>query len=81
MRTDMDPQTFLNVVGGLVAAGFGWFAKTLYAAVQELRRDLSELHVEIVRDYVPVKRFEDAFAAVSEKLDRIIDKMEHKADR
>ena len=77
----MDPQTLFNAVFGITSAGLGWFAKTLYGAVTELRRDLNALHVEMARDYVPVRRFEESMTAINAKLDSIIDKLDAKADR
>jgi hypothetical protein len=77
----MDPQTLFNATFGITSAALGWFAKTLYGAVTELRRDLNALHVEMARDYVPTRRFEESIASVSAKLDSIIDKLDAKADR
>jgi hypothetical protein len=77
----MDPQSLFNAFFGLASAGMGWFAKTLYGAVQELRKDLNALHIELARDYVPVRRFEEATKAISDKLDVILEKIAHKADK
>jgi hypothetical protein len=49
--------------------------------VQELRRDLNQLHIELARDYVPVRRFEEATKSINDKLDSILDKIAHKADK
>jgi hypothetical protein len=77
----MEMQTILNGTFAALCTAFGWFARELYAATQELRRDLNDLHVELARDYVPVKRFEDAVKSVDMKLDEILRVLGNKEDR
>jgi hypothetical protein len=77
----MDPQTLFNLTFGIISSGLGWFAKTLYTAVQELRSDLNQLRVKIADDYVPTQRYEATAKRFEDKLDRILDKLEHKVDR
>lgn len=77
----MEPQTLLNVGLTLASSALGWFARVLYQATQELRRDLNALHIELARDYVPTRRFEDATKAINEKLDTIIRTLGEKANR
>ncbi len=74
----METQDFMNLLLGASCAVLGWFAKTLYEAIQELRRDLSLLHVEVARDYVPVVRFEESVAAIHAKLDRVLERLSAK---
>jgi len=73
----MDPQSLFNVLIGVVFTAFGWFAKTLYSMEQELRKDLGDLHVELARDYVPNRRFEEATQIINEKLDKLLDRTSH----
>jgi len=80
-RTNVEAQDLFNLVLGTACAALGWFAKTLYLAVQELRRDLSALHVEIARDYTPSGRFDEAVTTLHAKLDRVLDRLNDKADR
>lgn len=77
----MEHQTLFNVALGILSAVFGWFARELYTATQQLRKDLNDLHVELARDYVPTRRFEDVTRAISDKLDTIIRALGDKADR
>lgn len=81
MSDGMEFQTLFNLAFGLLSLIIGWFARELYAATQELRRDLNELHIELARDYVPVKRFEDAVRNVDTKLDEILRVLGNKEDR
>ena len=77
----MEAQDLFNFVLGTACAALGWFAKTLYGAVQELRRDLSNLHIELARDYVPQVRFEEAVRTLHDKLDRVLERLNEKVDR
>jgi cell division protein FtsB len=77
----MEAQDLFNLVLGTACAALGWFAKTIYAAVQELRRDLSNLHIELARDYVPSARFEEAVRTLHDKLDRVLERLNEKVDR
>lgn len=71
----METQDFLNLLLGAACTGLGWFAKTIYEAVQEIRRDLSSLHIEVARDYVPVARFDEAVTTIHAKLDRVLERL------
>jgi len=46
-------QTIINICAGSALAIMGWFARTLWDAVQELKQDLSKLWEELAKDYVP----------------------------
>lgn len=73
----MDPQAFFNVVGGGALAALGWFARTLYAAIEGLKSDFGEHKVDVAKTYatrLDLIRFE-------EKLDKILTKVEAKADK
>ena len=48
----MDPQHFFNLVGGSALAALGWFARTLYAAIEKLKGDLNDHKIIVARDYV-----------------------------
>lgn len=77
----MDWQTLFNWAGGIATAALGWFARTLYYAVHELKRDLADMRVEVARDYVTkaeVTRIEDkidaGFQRVYDRLDRLTER-------
>lgn len=69
-----------NLLDMLFSVGFaalGWWAKTLWDAVQTLRRDLSALEVKLAEDYTPNERFE----AVVRRLEEVSDDLGKKVDR
>lgn len=74
-------QDYLNFIGGILAAVFGWLGRTLWGAVCELKRDLSELQRHLPESYVAKKdyeRFEDRIISI---LNRIEEKIDNKADK
>lgn len=76
-----DWQMLFNVSAGLVAAAFGWFAKTLWDAIQKLKDDLSNLREEIANDRVHKNDFHAALKELKELLIRIEAKVDGKADK
>lgn len=65
-----------------IACGvLGWFARQLWSAVQELRRDLSALEVQITRDYVRMDRLDKLMQPIMEQLNRIEQALTHKLDK
>jgi hypothetical protein len=65
----------------LVCTGLGWFGRELWSAVQELKRDLANLRVEIGEDYVKYDRLQDGLRPIHEALIRIETNMGKKADK
>lgn len=73
-------QIFLALLG-MVCAVLGWMARELYTAMQSMRRDLSQLEVQLTRDYVRYDRLQDAFKPVLDALAEIKHTLQGKADR
>ena len=66
---------------GVVSALLGWFARELYAATQQLRKDLSALEVQITSDYVRYDRLQDAMKPIMDSLSEIKHTLDGKADK
>lgn len=67
----------LSVATGLL----GWFARELYAAVQQLRKDLAELEVRMGTDYVRYDRLRDALEPIKAGIEEIKLSLRDKADK
>jgi len=74
-------QDLINIGAGAALTAMGWFAKTLWDAVQELKKDLAKLREELPVNYTRKDDFKDfaqelreMFKAINEKLDRKADK-------
>lgn len=74
-------QSIINIVLGACLAAGGWFARTLWDAVQELKADLSNLRVEIAKDYLPRNDFHRLADELKDMLGKIFDKLDNKVDK
>lgn len=75
---------FQNVVNTLVAGGLaaiGWFARVLWEAVKDVRKELSTLREQIPEKYVSKDDFREAWREVRDLLRSINDKLDLKADK
>jgi len=72
----MDQQT-INIIIGACLTVAGWFARELWAAVQELKTDLAKLPLV----YVTRGDYKDDMREVKEMLGKIFDRLENKADK
>ena len=73
----MDPHVIWNGILTVVMGAGGWVLKTIYDALKSLERDLSAHKIEVARDYVT----NEDLSRIENKLDRVLDKLERKADR
>ena len=74
-------QTVLNLVtmGGL--ATIGWFAREMWGAVKELRRDLHEIEIDLPKSYVSKADMDKRMDHIEDMFKRIYDKLDGKADK
>ena len=77
----MDPQTVVNILGGIVMAGVGWAARELWGAVKELRSDLQQLEISLPTNYVNKTDFDKVMTRIEDMFKRISDKLDEKADK
>jgi hypothetical protein len=76
-----DWQTLINLGAGTLLTVMGWFARQLWDAVQELRRDLADLKIKIATDYTPKEDFSAFAREMRGMFQTIIDKLEKKVDK
>jgi hypothetical protein len=77
----MDLQTIINL-GAAMGFGFvGWWSKTLWGAVQELKTDLAKLREEIPKEYIPKNEFHAGIQKLENLLIAINNKLDHKVDK
>ena len=77
----MEFQQTINLAIGIAASVMGWFLRELWAAVKELKADLSKMREAIPADYVPRNELERMFDKIDHKLDKLFEKLDHKVDR
>lgn len=74
-------QEYVNFLGATLAAVFGWIGRTLWGAVQSLKKDLNELQRHIPSNYVTKQDFQRYEDKVLAYLERIESKLDSKMDK
>ena len=77
----VDWQTAFNILMGVGLSVGGWFARTLWDAVQRLTADLAAFRADVERDHVRKDDFRDEIRDMKAILTRIWDKLDNKADK
>lgn len=77
----MDTQVLINFATGSFLALLAWLARTLWDAVTKLKDDLHRIELELPTSYVRKEDFSDAFKNISDKLDKIYERLDSKADK
>lgn len=77
----MDSQTLINAGITVAIAAFGWFARTIWDAVNELKRDVHQIEVDLPNHYVQKNEFGEAIRRIEAICERIFDRLDNKADK
>lgn len=77
----MDQQTLINIGGGIILAGIGWWARVIWESVQRLKDDLHEIEVDLPKSYVTKDDFNITMKHIETMVQRIYDKLDGKADK
>ena len=77
----MDWQLLFNLIGTGVMATIGWFARQLWDSVQDLKEDIKNIEVDLPTNYVRRVDIESQFNKLEASLQRILDKLDQKADK
>lgn len=77
----MDSQTIINGAF-MVATGIGgWFAREVWGAVKDLRRDLHQIETDLPKSYVMKVDLDKRMEHIEQMFQRIYDKLDGKADK
>lgn len=77
----MEEQTIINIVIGTILSVLGWFARQLWDAVQDLKKDVKEIEVDLPTHYVRKEDLESRLDRLEAALNRIFEKLDNKADK
>jgi hypothetical protein len=77
----MELQTLVNVGGGVILAGIGWWARIIWESVQRLKDDLHEIEVDLPKSYVSKSDLDKRMEHIESMFQRIYDKLDNKADK
>jgi len=77
----MDTQSIMNLVSIAAIGSGGWFAREIWGAVKELRKDLHELEVDLPKSYVSKIDIDKRMDHIETMFQRIYDKLDGKLDK
>lgn len=77
----MDNQDLINVLGGILLAVLGWLSRQLWDAVQELKRDVQKIEIDLPTHYTKKDEMEIRFDKLEAMLERIFSKLDSKQDK
>ena len=74
----MDQQTYINALIGamvtlttLAGSGVAWWVNTIWGMVKALQVQVTNLNVELAKNYVPRQELHATFERIFDKLDEI----------
>jgi hypothetical protein len=77
----MEMQTIIDLAISGALAVLGWFARELWSAVKELRKDLNMLEANLPKEYVLKVDMDQRMKHIENMFQRIYDKLDNKADK
>jgi hypothetical protein len=77
----MDTQQLLNIGLSAVMVVIGWFARELWAAVKELKVDLSKMREDLPKVYLAKDDYRSDLKDIRDMLGKIFDKLDNKQDK
>jgi len=77
----MTDQAIINLIIGAILSVLGWFARQLWDAVQDLKQDVKQIEVDLPTHYVRKEDLESRLDRIEASLNRIFEKLDHKADK
>lgn len=77
----MDFQSIANLAAGAVLAVIGWFCKSLYDAVETLKKDINAIQVDLPKTYITKNDYRADMLEIKGMLKQIYEKLDGKADR
>jgi chaperonin cofactor prefoldin len=77
----MEDQQIINIIIGVVLSVLGWFARQLWDAVQDLKQDVKQIEVDLPTHYVRKEDLDIRLDRLEAALNRIFERLDHKADK
>jgi hypothetical protein len=77
----MDTQNIINIVTVAAIGSGGWFARELWGAVKDLRKDLHDIEIDLPKSYVSKLDLDKRMDHIETMFQRIYDKLDNKADK
>ena len=70
-----------NFIGGAILVAVGWWCKEIWDSVKALKEDIKAIEIDLPKNYVSRAHIESRLDKIDTTLERIFDRLEHKADK
>jgi hypothetical protein len=77
----MEWQQLIDIALSAIIAAIGWFARQVWDATQQLKRDVTSLELNVAENYVKKVDINARFDKLEAILDKIFDRLDQKADK
>jgi hypothetical protein len=77
----MEWQPVINFIGSAVLVTIGWWCKQIWDSIDRLKQSVKEIEIDLPTNYVRKIDLEAKFDKLEATLQRIIDKLDSKADK
>ena len=84
----MNWQDILNLSIGAILTSFGWFLRTMFDAIQCMKRSVHDLEINIASNYVKKEEVREMMDKIDKRFDKmeelivkIFDKLDSKMDK
>lgn len=68
-------QQLINAMAAVIGFGAAWWINNIWSMVKVLQQDISNLHIELAKNYVPRQELEMRLTRIQDTLDEIRDEM------
>jgi hypothetical protein len=77
----MEWQPVINFIGSAILVAIGWWCKQIWDSIDRLKQSVKEIEIDLPTNYVRKIDLEAKFDKLEATLQRIIDKLDSKADK
>lgn len=74
-------QSLINLAIGSILAVIGWFARQLWDAVQDMKKDIKAIEIDLPTHYVRKDELKERFDKLESMLHRIFERLDSKVDK
>ena len=77
----MDMNTIINIVLGVCLSVGGWFVRQMWDAVQNLKKDIQRIEIELPTSYVRKSDLDARLDKIDDMLEKLFDRLNSKVDK
>ena len=77
----MEFQQIVNIIGGLLISGVGWWCRQIWDSIQDLKNDVKRIEIDLPHYYVTKDDYKDDIAEIKKMLADIFQELKTKADK